>query len=133
MAPEHWTVEVLSAIRGNVLGGKITQRHAEDAVAALARLDPVVPPTRVLLPRTWELRSNLTTSDAAYVAAAEAYGCALLTTDARLSRGSGNPLHGQRHRLIAGAGPAPCAEGSGIQPRKGGSTRVGRLPLPSST
>ncbi|MFF5635570.1 type II toxin-antitoxin system VapC family toxin [Streptomyces sp. NPDC012825] len=89
IAPEHWMVEVLSVIRGNLLGGKISKEHAEDAVAALGRLEPVVPLSRVLLPRMWELRGNLTAYDAAYVAAAEAYGCALVTADGRLARASG--------------------------------------------
>ncbi|MER7620655.1 type II toxin-antitoxin system VapC family toxin [Streptomyces sp. NPDC126503] len=89
VAPEHWTVEVLSVIRGSLLGGKISKDHAEDAVDALARLEPAVPLSRVLLPRIWQLRGNLTAYDAAYVAAAEAYGCALVTADGRLARASG--------------------------------------------
>lgn len=89
VAPQHWSVEVLSVIRGNLLGGKISYEQASDAVTALGQLDPEVPLTRVLMPRMWELRGNLTPYDAAYVAAAEAYGCPLLTTDARLSRASG--------------------------------------------
>ncbi|WKX71414.1 type II toxin-antitoxin system VapC family toxin [Streptomyces sp. XD-27] len=89
IAPQHWTIEVMSVIRGNLLGGKISRPQADDAVAALAQLDPVVPLTRVLIPRIWQLRGNLTAYDAAYVAAAEAYECPLLTTDARLSRASG--------------------------------------------
>jgi predicted nucleic acid-binding protein len=56
---------LFSVIRGNLLGGKISPRHAADAVDALARLDLIVPLTRVLLPRIWELRKNLTTYDAA--------------------------------------------------------------------
>jgi predicted nucleic acid-binding protein len=89
IAPEHWTVEVFSVIRGTLLGGKISERHAADAVDALARLDLIVPLTRVLLPRIWELRENLTTYDAAYVAAAEAYECPLVTADDRLARAPG--------------------------------------------
>jgi predicted nucleic acid-binding protein len=45
--------------------------------------------TRPLASRIWALRSNLTTSDAAYVATAEQYRCALVTTDARLARATG--------------------------------------------
>jgi predicted nucleic acid-binding protein len=86
IAPEHWTVEVLSVIRGNLIGRKIGLRHALDAAEALGELEPTVPRTRALLPRMWELRANLTVYDAAYVAAAEAYGCALVTTDGRLAR-----------------------------------------------
>ncbi|MEV0200312.1 hypothetical protein [Nonomuraea sp. NPDC050691] len=37
-----------------------------------------------LLPRMWELRGDLTSCDAAYVALAEAEACPLLTLDARL-------------------------------------------------
>ncbi|GIH70473.1 type II toxin-antitoxin system VapC family toxin [Sphaerimonospora thailandensis] len=95
IAPEHWMTEVASVIRGHLLGRKITLIQATGAITALGEIAPVVPLTRVLLPRMWELRSNITTYDAAYVAAAEAYGCPLLTTDARLSRvsGLGCPVH----------------------------------------
>jgi predicted nucleic acid-binding protein len=89
VVPEPWLVEVLSVIRGNLLGGKITPTHAEDAAAAAASLDPVVVPTRSLAARIWELRQNLTTYDAAYIAAAEYYRCALVTADGRLARATG--------------------------------------------
>ncbi len=89
LAPEHWLVEVLSVIRGTFLGGKISPDHAADAVAAAAAMDPVVAPTRLLAARIWELRSNLTTYDAAYVVVAEQYRCALVTTDAHLARAPG--------------------------------------------
>lgn len=87
--PEPWLVELLSVIRGNLLGGKITPGHAADAAAAAAALDPVVARTRLIAARIWELRSNLTTYDAAYVAAAERYRCPLVTTNARLARAPG--------------------------------------------
>lgn len=89
IVPEHWLVEVLSVIRGNLLGAKIKPDLAADAVAAAAAFDPIVPRTRVLAPRIWELRGNLTTYGAAYVAAAEQYRCMLVTTDARLARAPG--------------------------------------------
>jgi predicted nucleic acid-binding protein len=89
LVPEHWLVEVLSVIRGNLLGGKIKPEHAAEAAAAAAEMDPVTVRTRLLATRIWELRSNLTTYDAAYVAAAERYHCALVTTDARLARAAG--------------------------------------------
>lgn len=78
IAPGHWTIELMSVVRGNLLGGRISAEQAEDAVEALSRLDPVVPRTRVLLPRVRALRGNLT-----------AYDCALKTTDGRLARASG--------------------------------------------
>ena len=87
--PEHWAVEVLSVIRGHLLGGKIGTAQAHDAVDAVGEIEPEVPPTRVLVERIWSLRGNLTTYDAAYVAAAEKYGCPLVTADAKLARASG--------------------------------------------
>jgi predicted nucleic acid-binding protein len=89
IVPQHWTVEVLSVIRRNLLSGKITEKHAAEAVRAVEDVDPEVPLTRVLVRRIWELRGNLSSYDAAYVAAAEAYGCALVTADGRLSRAPG--------------------------------------------
>ena len=87
--PEHWAVEVLSVIRGHLLGGKIGAAQAHDAVDAVGEIEPEVPPTRVLVERIWSLRGNLTTYDAAYVAAAEKYECPLVTADAKLARASG--------------------------------------------
>ena len=72
-----------------LLGAKITPAHAADAVTAAAELDPVVVRTRLVASRIWALRGNLTTYDAACVAAAEQYSCALVTTDARLARAPG--------------------------------------------
>ncbi|HUZ24758.1 MAG TPA: type II toxin-antitoxin system VapC family toxin [Streptosporangiaceae bacterium] len=89
LVPEHWLIEILSVIRGNLLGGKIKPDHAAQAAAAATELDPVIVRTRVLASRIWELRSNLTVYDAAYVAAAEQYSCALVTTDARMTRAAG--------------------------------------------
>lgn len=89
LVPQQWLVEVLSVIRGTLLGGKIPPDHAEAAVVAAAAMDPIVVRTRLLADRIWELRNNLSTYDAAYVAAAEQYQCALITTDARLARANG--------------------------------------------
>ncbi|MGW5450980.1 type II toxin-antitoxin system VapC family toxin [Nocardia sp. NPDC003979] len=89
IAPQHWTVEVLSVIRRFARAGTITTEQAARAVTALEKLDPEVPVTRVLVPRIWALHDNLTAYDAAYVAAAEAYGCDLLTTDSRLANAPG--------------------------------------------
>jgi predicted nucleic acid-binding protein len=42
-----------------------------------------------LIDRMWQLRSNVTAYDAAYVAAAELLGCALVTGDGRLAKSNG--------------------------------------------
>ncbi|MFD3506364.1 type II toxin-antitoxin system VapC family toxin [Nocardia sp. NPDC058666] len=89
IAPQHWTVEVLSVIRRFTRAGTISAEQAARAVTTVEKLDPEVPVTRVLVPRIWELHDNLTAYDAAYVAAAEAYSCDLLTTDSRLANASG--------------------------------------------
>ena len=84
-APEHLRVEVFSAIRGRWLGRKITDQRAADALDATAAATIDILPTAPLLGRMWQLRDNLTGYDAAYVAVAELYECALVTADERLS------------------------------------------------
>ncbi len=54
LVPEHWLVEVLSVIRGTLLGGKISPDQAAAAAVAAAALDPVVVRTRLLAGRIWE-------------------------------------------------------------------------------
>jgi predicted nucleic acid-binding protein len=43
-------------------------------------------PVFALLDRVWELRDNISSCDASYIALAEALDCALLTSDQRLAR-----------------------------------------------
>ncbi len=87
--PEHLVVEVFSAVRGRLLGGKLDERRAHDAVEALAAAAIELLPTMPLMPRMWQLPDNVSGFDAPYVAAAEAYGCTLVTADIRLTRASG--------------------------------------------
>ncbi len=88
-APEHLGVEAFSAIRGRVLGGRVEEPRAEEAIDALrtARIDVIA--TGVLLRRMWALRHTVTGYDAAYVASAEALRCPLVTADRRLGRATG--------------------------------------------
>lgn len=86
LVPEQWHVEVLAVIRGLLLGGKLDEARAEAAVVALASTTVAVTPTAPLLPRMWQVRSNLSAYDAAYVAAAEAHDATLVTADARIAR-----------------------------------------------
>jgi predicted nucleic acid-binding protein len=82
--PSIFDAEVLSALRGLVRGRKFDNAAATDLVADLM----VLPVDRwhmsPLLPRMWELRANLTPSDAAYVALAELTGTVLVTGDERI-------------------------------------------------
>ncbi len=85
-APEHLVVEVFAAVRGRWLGQKISQKRAEDALSAVATTTVDLIPAASLLTRMWELRSSVSGYDAANVAVAETFGCALVTADTRLAR-----------------------------------------------
>ncbi len=84
--PEHWRIEALSTVRGLLLGGKIDADRAAAAVQALSAMTTLVEPTAPHLARIWQLRDNLSTYDAAYVAVAEALGLTLVTADVRIAR-----------------------------------------------
>lgn len=83
--PEHLRVEVFHGIRGRALGNKLDTDAAHRAIQRLGRLKIATVPTRQLLERMWELRANLSGYDAAYIAAAEHLGVALVTGDQRLA------------------------------------------------
>lgn len=85
-APEHLLVETFHAVRGRLLGQKITPGRADAAIAALSDLSLETVQVRRLLPRMWELRQNVSGYDAAYIAAAEAFGRPLITGDVRPGR-----------------------------------------------
>ena len=90
-APALLDFELVSALRGLTLAGRITPARATDALTDF----DAVPIHRweagdALRRRAYSLRENLTAYDAAYVALAEALGCDLVTRDARLARSSGH-------------------------------------------
>ncbi|RBY80553.1 VapC toxin family PIN domain ribonuclease [Geodermatophilus sp. TF02-6] len=87
--PHLADVEVLSALRRSVTGGRVTVEAADAALRTWRRLGITRHPLTGLLDRMWALRENVSAYDAAYVALAEALGCAVLTADARLSRAPG--------------------------------------------
>jgi predicted nucleic acid-binding protein len=84
--PEHLVVEVFSAVRGRWLGHKISEQRARDALTALADASIDLMAVAPLLDRMWELRSNVTGYDAAYLAVAETLDCTFVTADARLGQ-----------------------------------------------
>lgn len=88
-APELIDLEVASVFRRLVLAGALPARRAELALSDLVALPVRRVPHRPLLPRCWDLRDNLTTYDASYVAAAEMLEVSLLTADARLAGAPG--------------------------------------------
>jgi predicted nucleic acid-binding protein len=64
---------------------EITASRAAEALEDFSSLALRRYPHRPLLERVWELRANVKTYDAAYLALAEALGCTLVTRDASLS------------------------------------------------
>jgi predicted nucleic acid-binding protein len=83
--PAHFHVEVLSALRRYSLHGKLTDLQTADALAALDDLRALTYPLRELNRSIWQLRFNLTTYDAAYLALARWLDADLLTLDGALA------------------------------------------------
>lgn len=85
--PAHLDAEVLSALRGRMLGGHLTEEDLRTASARLASL----PALRVsldnarLLGRAARFFRNLSAYDALYLALANEEGAALLTGDGALA------------------------------------------------
>lgn len=89
-APQLLVVEVLQVLRRRVAAGTTTAAEAARAIELLDLIDVSLHDHRLLSPRIWALRGNLTAYDAAYVALAELLDAPLLTTDARLAGAPGN-------------------------------------------
>lgn len=83
--PSIFDVEILSALRGLVRGGKYDRSAADDLIVDLMILPVERWHMSALLPRIWQLRENLTPYDAAYVALAELTGTTLVTGDERIT------------------------------------------------
>ena len=88
-APHLLDLEATSALRRLSAGGHLDDRRARLALADLQSLRVQRVPHGPLLARCWELRQNLTISDATYVALAEIMDAALVTADSRLAGASG--------------------------------------------
>jgi predicted nucleic acid-binding protein len=83
-APHLLDSEVAHVLRKHVLGGRLDEGRAAEALSDLDAFPLTRYPARPLLPRIWELRRNLGGYDATYVALAEALDAPLLTTGRRL-------------------------------------------------
>jgi predicted nucleic acid-binding protein len=83
-APAILPAEVMSAIRGLALGGHLADHRAEQARDRLRRSRVVLHPFAPFADRVWDLRDNLTTYDAWYVALAERLDAPLVTAERRL-------------------------------------------------
>lgn len=84
-APHLLDVEVAQVIRRYTVAGEINQERGRAALDDLNAFPIRRYPHGFLLPRVWELRTNLTAYDAVYVALAQALDAPLLTRDRRLA------------------------------------------------
>ena len=90
-APHILDVEVVSGLRGLVLGGDLSDSGAMDALTDYEDLDiERWPATDDFRRRAFELRHNFSAFDAAYVALAEALQCPVITRDHPLSLSGGH-------------------------------------------
>jgi predicted nucleic acid-binding protein len=96
-APHLLDLEVLQVLRRFALAGDLDAERAEQAVTDFSDLVILRYPHEPLIRRIWDLRSNLTAYDAAYVALAEALDVPLLTRDTGIAR---SPGHSARVELV---------------------------------
>ena len=89
IAPELLDAEVLSALRGAVLSGRLEEARALMALDDLADWPLNRIPNRNLARLAWRHLHNVSAYDAFYVAAARAHHATMLTADGRLSRAPG--------------------------------------------
>lgn len=88
-APSLLPFEAANIIRRHELAALITADQAAQAHSDLLDLAIEQWPYDLLAPRAWQLRKNLTTYDASYVALAELLDTAIVTLDRRIGRAPG--------------------------------------------
>ena len=88
-APELIDLEVVSVIRKALAAGGLTEKRALEAFTDFLAIPIERAGHTATLARVYELRSNLTPYDAAYVALAELIDAPLVTGDAALARAPG--------------------------------------------
>lgn len=89
IAPHLLLVEATSVLRRLERSGTLSSVEAGSAARDLLQLDIELLPFEPFAKRIWELRENVSSDDAWYVAVAEAFGAPLATLDARLARARG--------------------------------------------
>lgn len=90
IAPSHFDVEVVNAIRRLTSRGYISEHEGEEAIETLSRLPIERWQAHKFNSNAFRLRNSVSMSDAYYVILAEAVNAPLLTTDGRLARTTGH-------------------------------------------
>ncbi len=103
IAPHLAVFEVANLLRRHELAGLIGGDQAAEAHADLLDLAIELWPYDLLAPRAWELRHNLSTHDASYVALAEVTGATLVTLDTRIAGDRTRPADQRRRGSTASA------------------------------
>ncbi|WP_370325650.1 type II toxin-antitoxin system VapC family toxin [Euzebya sp.] len=88
-APHGLDLEVISGLRGLVLGGKVSPEDGRRALLLMEQLDLRRYDIAPLTDRIWQLRDNMWPYDAAFVALAEVLDVPLVTVDAKFARTPG--------------------------------------------
>ncbi len=88
-APELALFEAANILRRQALFGLLDKTQATLCHADLLALPIQLWPYLTLAERSWELRHNLTASDASYVALAELLDTTLVTLDSRVAKATG--------------------------------------------
>lgn len=86
VGPQLLVPEVLSIIRGWVLGGHITADRGKRALMDFRALGVELLGMETLVTPAWELRHNLTSYDAMYVCLARALRVQVLSYDERMAK-----------------------------------------------
>lgn len=89
VAPQVIDAEVMGLLRRDAMLRAVDATTCSLAVSELHDWPADRLSLRPFLERVWELRENVRTWDAFYVAVAEAFDCPLLTLDRRLARAKG--------------------------------------------
>lgn len=88
-SPDVVVFETVAVLRRLTLAGELGEERAAGAVSDLGDLPLRLYPSLLLRERAWELRANLTTADAVFVALAELLNEPLATKDRGLSAAVG--------------------------------------------